>query len=124
MRLDNKQRESITRNMLLGSESYVNEHERISRFLNARYGYISTAFIRCQTPEQGEDLYRILINGKVIVGFDLSMVDGEISEVFEISVADFSREAQPKLIRLNLKVGFYLAREREAPRKNVASEMK
>jgi len=119
MKLSKQQTESITRNMLLDSESYVKEHERIARFLNARYEDISSAFILCHTPEQGEDLYRILVNGKVIVGFDLSRVDGQISEVFEMPVADFSREIRTKSVRLDLAVALDLAKERDAQRKKM-----
>ncbi|EAA6712140.1 hypothetical protein DLL90_15135 [Salmonella enterica subsp. enterica serovar Arechavaleta] len=51
-----------------------------SAFLNKKYGDIRSVYVFVNTPEQYEDIYRILITGVLIVGFELSRGDDKINE--------------------------------------------
>lgn len=54
---------------------------------------IQTAYVLGHTPEQGEDIYRILVNGQYVVGFDLqkNMSPVVLHNVKKYSVSEYQK---------------------------------
>lgn len=109
MRLTGSRTESIKRTELINSELFIKKNEKIINFLNEKYGKIISVYVLAHTPEQGEDIYRILINGVLIVGFELSRGDDQLNEVFDMSVVDYSKQLTGRSDKLDLAVALDLA---------------
>ena len=75
MRLIGSRTESIRRSELLHSEKLINSNKLIDDFLRGRYCEIRSVFVLTHTTEQAEDIYRLIVNGDYIVGFELSKID-------------------------------------------------
>lgn len=50
---------------------------------------IDSAFVLGHIPSQGEDLYSILINGKIIVSFVHSYINGGFTEIEKQTVNEY-----------------------------------
>lgn len=109
MKLIGSRTESIKRAELIDSELYIKKNGKIFSFLNEKYGEVRTVYVLAHTPEQGEDIYRILINGVLIVGFALSKYDAQINDVFDMSVVDYSKQLTGRSDKLDLAVALDLA---------------
>jgi hypothetical protein len=74
MKLKNTRTEAEFRKELALSKKYLYESEKGQHALNAVRricGEVASAYVLVHTPEQGEDVFRILVNGERIIGFDL-----------------------------------------------------
>lgn len=109
MKLIGSRTESIKRTELINSELFIKKNKIIINFLNKKYGDIRSIYVLAHTPEQGEDIYRILINGVLIVGFELSRGDEQINEFFEMPVAEYSKQLTGRSDKLDLAVALGLA---------------
>ena len=71
-------------------------------------GDVKVAFILCHTPEQGEDLFRIFVNGEKIIGFTLpkGSADGKIEDVVILNVSEYRKllRGRPALIQLEAAI--------------------
>jgi len=112
MRLIGSRTESIRRSELLHSEEFINSNKIIVDFLRGRYCEIKSVFVLTHTPEQAEDIYRLIINGNYVVGLELSRIDNEISDVFYMSVLEYSKIIKSKSDRLELAIARDLAANR------------
>lgn len=59
---------------LLNSKNFLLESPRgqlIMKIINSSCGQTRSAYVLSHTPEQGEDFFRILVNGHSVVGFEL-----------------------------------------------------
>ncbi|AWH88639.1 hypothetical protein [Limnobaculum parvum] len=109
MKLIGSRTEAIRRVQLLNSESLINENPIIVNFLNKQYGNIRSVYALAHTPEQGVDIYRLIINGNLIIGFELSHIDNQISEIFDMSVEYYSKQLNSKSDKLDLAIVLDLA---------------
>ncbi|ROP60171.1 hypothetical protein EDF81_3011 [Enterobacter sp. BIGb0383] len=109
MKLTGSRTENIKRDELINSGSFIRGNKVITGFLNDKYGHINSVYVLAHTPEQGEDIYRVLINGILIVGFELSKSDNQVNEHFDMSVADYSKQLKGRLDKLELAVALDLA---------------
>lgn len=70
------------RSDLLGSKKFLFENPSGSMVLKALteiYGELKSAYVLAHTPEQGEDIFHVLVNGESVVGFELP-IDGSAPE--------------------------------------------
>ncbi|WP_139541137.1 hypothetical protein [Klebsiella spallanzanii] len=109
MKLIGSRTEDINRRELVNSALFIRGRGGIINFLTEKYGEVRSAYALSDTPEQGKNIYRILVNGAFIVGFELSMEDGKISDVFECSVLSYLRELKGRSNRLHLTLALELA---------------
>jgi hypothetical protein len=72
------------------------EGQRIIAALNKIAADIRSAFILSHIPEQGEDIYRILLNGDKIVGFELQRND---NDSYPLEVINFSVDEYRKIVK-------------------------
>ncbi|MFY3662232.1 hypothetical protein [Achromobacter ruhlandii] len=75
---------------------------KIMDFLKKKYESIEFAHVFTCTPDEDGDIYEILINGRVVVSFEISREGGVISEGGEILLADYLKGLRGK--EYNLKV--------------------
>lgn len=82
------------------------------RALGEIYGKFVTAYVLSHTPEQGEDIFRVLVDGNTVVGLELHQSDGEppVSNVSKCSLKDYER-AVSKQGRLQLAVALDLCKK-------------
>lgn len=109
MKLIGSKTESIRRNELLCSEELIDNNELIVNLLDEMIGEIKSVYVLAHTPEQGEDIYRLIVNGDFVVGFELSRIDNKINEVFDMSVVDYAKELNSKSDKLDLAIAIDLA---------------
>lgn len=109
MKLIGSRTEDINGRELVNSALFIRRREEIINFLTEKYGEVRSAYALSDTPEQGGNIYRILVNGASVVGFELSMEDEEISDVFEWSVLSYLRELKGRSDRLHLALVLELA---------------
>ncbi|WP_140919015.1 hypothetical protein [Limnobaculum xujianqingii] len=109
MKLRGSRTETILRRQLLDSELFINCNITIVKFLNKHYGEIQSVYVLTQTPEQSEDIYRLIINGDLVVGFELSRVNDQISEISDMGVNDYSKQLSSKSEKLYLAIALDLA---------------
>jgi hypothetical protein len=113
MKLRGSITESNYRNDLIGSREYLYETlqgERVRRALTQVYGNTRTAYVLGHTPGQGEDLFRILVDGKDVVGFDLQ--HGDECKALNVSidaVKDYQRMLTGRRGRLLLAIALELS---------------
>lgn len=69
MKLIGSHTENIKRRVLVSSELFIIGSEKIINFLTEKYGVVRSAYVLNDTPEQGVNIYGILINGSFVVGF-------------------------------------------------------
>lgn len=112
MRLIGSRTESVRRNELLHSEELINNNKLIVNLLGEMYGEIKSVYVLTHTPEQGEDIYRLLVNGNFIVGFEQSRKDKKISEIFYMPVVDYAKKLKSKSDKLELAIAIDLAANR------------
>ncbi|WP_392565249.1 hypothetical protein RHO15_06465 [Utexia brackfieldae] len=112
MRLIGSRTESIRRSELLHSEELINNNKLIVNLLSEMYGEIKSVYVLTHTPDQAEDIYRLIVNGDFIVGFELSRIDNKISEIFDMPVVDYSKQIKSKSDKLELAIAIDLAANR------------
>jgi hypothetical protein len=116
MKLTGSVTEDEYRGDLIGSKRFLFESSQgasVLRALSQICSNIRTAYVLAHTPEQGEDIFRILVNGESIVGFDLQQGDGErvASNVSVTSVKDYERMLHGREGRLRLAVALDLSKK-------------
>jgi hypothetical protein len=86
------------------------DKQRLLAALRLRFPEMKTAYVLGWTPEQGEDIFRILINTDHIAGVELDRIDTVAEPVIEtISMKDYT-QALGKSGRIKLAVAIELAR--------------
>ncbi|MDA5535205.1 hypothetical protein HB976_09890 [Yersinia mollaretii] len=109
MRLIGSRTESLRREELVQSGITIKKNEAIDYFLNEKFSPIKSAYVLACTPEQGEDFYRIIVNGDIVVEFEISRADSTITDIEEISVEDYSKLIKSKSDKLDLIIALDLA---------------
>lgn len=109
MKLIGSRTEDIKRRALVSSALFISGSEKIINFLTEKYGVVRSAYVLNDTPEQGVNIYRILVNGSFVVGFEFSREDEVISDVFDMSVFDYDRKLKGRSDKLYLALALDLA---------------
>ncbi len=78
--------------------------------LQDRLGLIDSAFVMNWTPEQGEDLYTIIVNGVDVVCLEVLRDIGELVAFETTSVKHYERSLCSRQHRIKLAVALDLAR--------------
>ena len=73
-------------------------------FLNKRYNEIKSVYVLAQIQEQDEDIYKLIVNSKLVVSFKLSRTDESISDISEISVLNYKKSIEKKADKLDLAI--------------------
>ncbi|MEB6661661.1 hypothetical protein [Achromobacter ruhlandii] len=102
MKLRGTRTESAIRDRLIASNLSIKNDVKIMDFLKKKYESIEFAHVFTCTPDEDGDIYEILINGRVVVSFEISREGGVISEGGEILLADYLKGLRGK--EYNLKV--------------------
>lgn len=104
MKLIGSRNELNRRNELLYSERFINKKASIMSFLNKRYNEIKSVYVLAQIQEQDEDIYKLIVNSKLVVSFKLSRTDESISDISEISVLNYKKSIEKKADKLDLAI--------------------
>ncbi|MBP9642543.1 hypothetical protein [Budvicia aquatica] len=104
MKLIGSRNELNRRNELLYSERFINKKASIVSFLNKRYNEIKSVYVLAQIQEQDEDIYKLIVNSKLVVSFKLSRTDESISDISEISVLNYKKSIEKKADKLDLAI--------------------
>ena len=104
MKLIGSRNELNRRNELLYSERFINKKASIVSFLNKRYNEIKSVYVLAQIQEQDEDIYKLIVNSKLVVSFKLSRTDESISDISEVSVLNYKKSIEKKSDRLDLAI--------------------
>ena len=106
--------ECITR--LVNSKKYIFHPDSPNQLLEALRtleAAIQTAYVLGHTPEQGEDIYRILVNGEYIVGFDLQKNTSPVvlQNVKKYSIPEYQKQISGGSSRRHLDTALKLSME-------------
>lgn len=104
MKLVGSRMELVRRNELQYSERFINKKAPIMSFLNKRYNEIKSVYVLAQIQEQDEDIYKLIVNSKLVVSFKLSRTDESISDISEISVLNYKKSIEKKADKLDLAI--------------------
>jgi hypothetical protein len=102
------------RSDLINSKKYLAETEKGRRVLSIigdLCGNFKTAYALAHTPEQGEDIFRILVDGKSVVGFDLQHDDGTARNVNIMPVTEYRGYLSDRDSKLLLSVALELSKQ-------------
>lgn len=119
MKLTGSATEQEYREDLLGSRRYLFESSEGQPVLDALrrvYGPVECAYVLSHTPEQGEDVFRIVVDGKIVLGFSFQRDGGEIQDLTTFSVKEYQRAVGSKEARLRLAIALNLTDEELANR--------
>ena len=72
---------------------------------------IESAYIISHTPEQGEDIYRVLINGSLINLIELDRLDDDVEPIFEAMSINEYKKGLARQSRIKLAIALDLACE-------------
>ncbi|MDN0125333.1 hypothetical protein QVN60_19525 [Yersinia aleksiciae] len=109
MRLIGSRTESLRKEELQKSELFIKKNKMIVNFLNQKFSPVKSAYLLAHTPEQGEDIYRILVNGCIVIEFEISRLDSTISDIEEMPVSYYSKLIKSKSAKLDLLIALDLA---------------
>ncbi len=113
MKLIGSKVENEYRNELISSRRALfekNEYQRLLSSLILKYPDMRTAYIMNWTPEQGEDIYRLLIDTNMIIGVEIDRYDLEcLPSVEKFSFKEYERSLS-KTGRIKLSVALELAK--------------
>ncbi|AIR88838.1 hypothetical protein LK03_05960 [Pseudomonas cremoricolorata] len=107
MKLVGSETEKKIRETLASSASYIFSNLVILKFLEKIFGSLSSAYVLGHTPDQGEDLYVVLVNGSAVVKFELSRSHDSEPEDFRIISVDEYRNTlrgRPSHIKLSIAI--------------------
>jgi hypothetical protein len=114
MKLTNSVTENEYRVDLINSKKYLFESEkgkRVLEHINRIYGNIITIYALAHTPEQGEDVFRLLVNGEKVIGFDLQNEAGgfEALNITIYSLKEYEKQLGGKMGRIKLAIALDLS---------------
>lgn len=102
--------EKEIREALISSVSYIFENRIILGFLERFFGPLSSVYVLGHTPDQGEDLYVVLVNGSAIAKFELSRsCNAEPENFVVISIDEYRKAIRGRHSQLKLSIATELA---------------
>lgn len=111
MKLVGSLTELSIRKTLMDSVPFIFENIIIHEYLENAFGPLSSAYVLGHTPDQGEDFYSILVNGAVVVNFELSRVCPSTG-VENVSITDvirYRKDIRGRQSHLQLAIAMDLA---------------
>ena len=89
------------------------EGKKVFKIIEEFLGKVDSVYILAHTPEQDEDIFRILVNGKTVVGFELPRHAEEIGcvDVGSMTVHEYRKHVRGKRSQLKLKIALDLAKK-------------
>lgn len=112
MRLIGSKMEQDLRKQLIESNKLLFENKENKRLLSALEKYspeMKTAYIIHWVPEQGEDIYKVLVNDSAIVEVELDRNDVAAKPLVSSTTISQYRQGLSKLNRIKLEVALDLA---------------
>ena len=115
MKLTNSDTEKEYCADLIGSKKYLMESEKgqhVLKHVRKIFGDIKTIYALSHTPEQGEDIFRVLVNGERIIGFDLQDEAGQFEalNITTYSIKEYERLLTGKMGKLKLAIALDLSK--------------
>ena len=117
MKLIGRKIEAKYREQLISSHKSLFEDEEKKKVLSAlriRYPEMKSAYPIDWIPEQGEDIYRILINTDLVVTVELDRLDEESEVLIEAISLDQYQRRLSKTERIKLAVAIDLAKSKSS----------
>ncbi|MBB6368427.1 hypothetical protein FHR56_003606 [Xanthomonas sacchari] len=82
---------------------------QLFEILKDAVGFISSAFVLNWTPEQSEDIYTVLVNGREVILFEVSKSSGEVLNFRNVSVKEYEKSLRSRQSKIKLAVAIELA---------------
>ena len=116
MKLLNSVAENNCRNDLINSKKYLLESEKglhVINHIKKNFGNIKSIYALSHTPEQGEDIFRFLLNGEKVIGFDLQDEAGrfDILNITSYSIKEYQHQLKGKVGKLKLAIALDLSKK-------------
>ena len=113
MKLIGSVTEAKIRETLIYSACYILNNVVILTFLEGMFGPISSAYVLSHTPDQGEDFYVVLVNGSIVVSFELSRSceDAKPENFVAIEVEQYRKTLRGRHSQLKLAIAMELVTE-------------
>ncbi len=111
MRLTGSRTEIDFRDNLIKShkELFTEKYENLFMVLQEKFTEMKTAYFINHIPEQGEDLYTILVNNDIIAKIEISRFNQDEKPIIEVyEVKDFNKGCS-KMQQIKLAVAIDLA---------------
>ncbi|MFT2792260.1 hypothetical protein ACMV5I_19640 [Serratia sp. T13T92] len=112
MRLIGSRTEGLIRERLEKYEHIILENNVIHGLLVHNFSKIDSVYCLNQVIEQAEDIYTLLVNGEFVIEFELSRIDGSISDVNIKPLSEYSKKVKDKSSKLTLSIAIDLATNR------------
>lgn len=106
--------EAEYRSDFIDSKKYLSETEKgrqVLSIIRTLCGNFKTAYALAHTPQQGEDSFRILVDGKSVVGFDLQHEDGTARNANIMPVAEYRGYLSDRDSNLLLSIALELSEQ-------------
>lgn len=103
------------RTELINSKRYFFESQKgqnVLTHIRKLCGEVHTIYALAHTPEQGEDIFRILVNGEKIIGLDLQDEDNNFAalNITTYSIKEYERLVNSRMARLKLSIALSLSK--------------
>lgn len=86
------------------------EKNKIMSVLRKEFGEIKSAFVLNWTPEQGEDIYTVLVNASNIVYLEISKENDSLISFSVNSVREYEKRLRGKPGRIQLAVALDISK--------------
>jgi len=88
-------------------------HARIYRAVTSIVGCGSVYYVLTDTPEQFTDVFRVLVDDKVVVGFELERKnpDAPPTDIEQYSVEDYRKASRGGISGATLRIALELAKQ-------------
>lgn len=97
--------------LLRSWKGMCSEGSVIMPILLDRFGTVKSAFVLGWTPEQGEDIYTLLVNADTVFDFEIERGSGEVLESSVSSLKEYERGPKSKTKRIQLAVALDLTKK-------------
>ena len=110
MKLINSKIEKEIRDNLQKYSPLIMEDKVIINFLIQNFQEIKSVYVLQVTPDQGEELYTLLVNGDKVIDFEISRINNSIYDIHIRTVGEYSKEIKNKLPKLKLLIALELSK--------------
>ncbi|WP_353242843.1 hypothetical protein [Providencia sp.] len=110
MKLINSKIEKEIRDNLQKYSPLIMEDKVIINFLIQHFQEVKSVYVLQVTPDQGEELYTLLVNGDKVIDFEISRINSSIYDIHIITVDEYSKEIKKKLPKLKLLIALELSK--------------
>ncbi|HBO24322.1 hypothetical protein [Providencia sp.] len=111
MKLINSKLEQEIRENLAKRSPLIMGDKEITNFLIQNFQEIKSVYVLQVTPDQGEELYTLLVNGDKVIDFEISRINNSIYDVHIRTVDEYSKEIKKKLPKLKLIIALELSKQ-------------